>query len=64
MTSTMPPELNGLRMLFAFGMPGGKTKIQKMIGRYLDGGDHALDKAPAIRRHIDKALKILEGDAA
>lgn len=52
-------ELKGLRLLFAFGVPGGRTKIQKAIGRYLDGDDHALDSCPTVKAMIDEAETLL-----
>ena len=54
----MDDDLKHLRALFAFGVPGGRTKIQKRIGRYLDGADpRPLDDAPKIKSHIDAAVK-------
>ncbi len=50
-------DLEPLRALFAFGIPGGRTKIQKEIGRYLDGYDDALKDKPSIKKHIDAAVK-------
>ena len=49
----------GLRALFAFGVPGGRTKVQRAIGRYLDGDDTALDAMPTIRGIIDKGVSLL-----
>lgn len=50
--------LDALRHIFAFGVPGGRSKIQKRIGRYLDGDDAALDGAPTIKARIDKGMAL------
>ena len=60
----IPPKtketLQGLKELFAFGVPGGKTKIQKAIGRFLDGDETALDETPTIKDKIIKAVDRLK----
>lgn len=58
----MKDDLKHLKMLFAFGVPGGHTKIQKKIGRYLDGFEGSLDNTPMIKGRIDVAIKVIKAD--
>jgi len=48
--------MEALRDLFAFGVPGGRSRVQKRIGKYLDGHDKALDGAPTIKARIDRGV--------
>ena len=59
----MTEDLDALRRLFSFGIPGGRSKIQKAIGRYLDGDQTALDQAPTIKNHIDQAVEDIHAAA-
>lgn len=53
-------NLEGLRLLFAFGVPFGRSKIQRAIGRFLDGRANALDGAPNIKAQIEEAILSLQ----
>lgn len=55
--------LTGLRKLFAFGVPGGQSKVQKLIGQYLDGDDEALKGMPTVKRLIDEGVEALKLNA-
>jgi len=48
--------ISGLKELFAFGIPGGRSKVQRAIGKYLNGDDTALEKMPAIKKQINSAV--------
>lgn len=41
-------SLEVLRRVFAFGVPGGRTTVQRRVGRFLGGDREALDGAPTI----------------
>ena len=52
-------EAKGLRMLLAFGIPGGRSKVQREIGKYLDGVPSGLDEsAPTLKAYIDEAVRL------
>lgn len=55
-------DLEGLRLLFSFGVPGGRSKVQKAIGKYLDGDINALDKMPTVKQTIDLAVEKIKNE--
>lgn len=56
----LSPEISVLRDLFAFGLPGGGSKVQRAIGRYLDGNSDALEKMPTIKAHFNRTWRRIE----
>lgn len=52
-------ETEALRTILRWG-PWKRDKVSRAVGKYLDGDDRALDKAPTIKAQIDAALEVLE----